>query len=235
NELIKRGIILTSSKGINSVTIAEYTIGMMLNIIRNSFVYYDAQKRNEWDVNTNLDELKGKTLGILGYGSVGVELAKRAKPFDMKIIATKRNFEENLMNVDKIVKMEDVEYIFKEYDFVISLLQETPETQGSISEKEIAMRNSTACLINVSRSRSVDESALVKALENGTIGSAVLDVFDEEPLPENNKLWNVKNLLITPHIAGDRHPNYKTRAFEILLDRKSTRLNSSHVSISYAV
>jgi len=226
NELIKRGIILTSSKGINSVTIAEYTIGMMLNIIRNSFVYYDAQKRNEWDVNTNLDELKGKTLGILGYGSVGVELAKRAKPFDMKIIATKRNFEENLMNVDKIVKMEDVEYIFKESDFVISLLPETPETKGLISEKEIAMMKSTACLINVSRSRIVDESALVKALENGTIGSAVLDVFDEEPLPENNKLWNVKNLLITPHIAGDRHPNYKTRAFEILFENLKKYTNN---------
>lgn len=226
NELIKRGIILTSSKGINSVTIAEYTIGMMLNIIRNSFVYYDAQKRNEWDVNTNLDELKGKTLGILGYGSVGVELAKRAKPFDMKIIATKRNFEENLMNVDKIVKMEDVEYIFKESDFVISLLPETPETKGLIGEKEIAMMKSTACLINVSRSRIVDESALVKALENGTIGSAVLDVFDEEPLPENNKLWNVKNLLITPHIAGDRHPNYKTRAFEILFENLKKYTNN---------
>src|SRR5699024_6014518 len=93
-----------------------------------------------------------------------------------------------------------------------------PETKGLIGEKEIAMMKSTACLINVSRSRIVDESALVKALENGTIGSAVLDVFDEEPLPENNKLWNVKNLLITHHIAGDRHPNYKTRAFEILIE-----------------
>src|SRR5699024_5498431 len=226
NELIKRGIILTSSKGINSVTIAEYTIGMMLNIIRNSFVYYDAQKRNEWDVNTNLDELKGKTLGILGYGSVGVELAKRAKPFDMKIIATKRNFEENLMNVDEIVKMEDVEYIFKESDFVISLLPESPSTKRLIDAQEIAMMKSTACLINVSRRRIVDESALVKALENGTIGSAVLVVFDEEPLPENNKLWNVKNLLITPHIAGDRHPNYKTRAFEILFENLKKYTNN---------
>src|SRR5699024_10824237 len=130
NELIKRGIILTSSKGINSVTIAEYTIGMMLNIIRNSFVYYDAQKRNEWDVKTNLDKLKGKTIGILSYGSVGVELAKRAKPFDMKIITKKSNFKENLINVDNNVKMVEIKCIFKESDFVISLLPETPETKG---------------------------------------------------------------------------------------------------------
>src|SRR5699024_12655454 len=95
-----------------------------------------------------------------------------------------------------------------------------------ISEKEIAMMKSTACLINVSRSRIVDESALVKALENGTIGSAVLDVFDEEPLQENNKLWNVKNLLITPHIAGDRHPNYKTRDSEILFENLKKYINN---------
>src|SRR5699024_5440095 len=80
------------------------------------------------------------------------------------------------------------------------------------------MMKSTACLINVSRSRIVDESAFVKALENGTIGSAVLDGFDEEPLTENNKRWNCNNILITPHIAGDRHPNYKTRALERLFE-----------------
>src|SRR5699024_12722391 len=118
---------------------------------------------------------------------------KLAKLIDMKIIATKRNFEENLMNVDKIVKMEDVEYIFKESDFVISLLPETPETKGLISEKEIAMMKSTACLINVSRSSIVDDAAYVKALADGTMRSAVLDVFDEETIPENNTLWNVKN------------------------------------------
>src|SRR5690625_3253962 len=159
DELIQREIMLTNSKGINSVTIAEYTIGMMLNVIRNSFIYHDAQKKKVWDMNTNLDELKGKTLGILGYGSVGIELAKRAKAFDMNILAAKRNYEKVLLNVDKVIKMEELDDIFKESDFLVSLLPATPETQGLIGKNEIATMKSSACLINVSRSSIVDQTA----------------------------------------------------------------------------
>lgn len=217
DELIKRDIILTNSKGINSVTIAEYTIGMMLNIIRNSFVFYDAQKSNVWDKNTKLDELFGKTIGILGYGSVGTELAKRAKAFDMRVLATKRSYSEKLEYVDEVIKIEDRSRIFKESDFVISLLPQTPETSGMIGKNEIQMMKSTATLINVSRSGIVDVDYLIEALETGEIRAAVLDVFDEEPLPQDSVLWKTKNLYITPHIAGDRHPTYKQRAFEILM------------------
>lgn len=216
DELIKRDIMLTNSKGINSITIAEYTMGMMLNLIRNSFVYYDAQKKNQWDFTTTLDELYGKTLGILGYGSIGTELAKRAKAFGMRVLASKRRYAEEIENVDEVIKTEDRMRIFKEADFIVSLLPLTPDTEGMIGEKELAMMKSTASLINVSRSGIVDLEALIDSLESEKIRAAVLDVFDVEPLPEDSELWNVKNLYLTPHIAGDRHPAYKQRAFDIL-------------------
>ncbi len=217
-ELIKRDIILTNSKGINSITIAEYTMGMMLNLIRNSFVYYDAQKKNEWDHHTKLDELYNKTIGILGYGAVGIELAKRAKAFGMKVIAAKRRYSENLEFVDEVIKMEEKARLFEKADFVVSLLPLTPETEGIIGKRELAIMKPTASLINVSRSGIVDLETLIDALETEKIRAAVLDVFDQEPLPESSELWDIKNLYVTPHIAGDRHPTYKQRAFDILFN-----------------
>ncbi|OZU87198.1 hypothetical protein CIL03_18065 [Virgibacillus indicus] len=216
--LIERDILLTNSKGINSITIAEYSISMMLSLVRNSFVFYDAQKRKEWDLNTKIDELAGKTIGILGYGAVGKELAKRAKAFDMKVLAFKRTPIENPDNVDEIIPIDDKLRIFEESDFLISLLPLTPQTKEFIGLEDLERMKKTSYVINVSRGEIIDRQALIKVIENKQIAGAVLDVFEEEPLSGENELWETENIYITPHIAGDRHPTYKKRAYDILIN-----------------
>jgi phosphoglycerate dehydrogenase-like enzyme len=216
--LIERDILLTNSKGINSITIAEYLMSMMLSLVRNSFVFYDAQRRKEWDFNTKVDELAGKTLGILGYGAVGKELAKRAKAFDMKVIAYKRTPIENPDNVDELISINEKQRIFKESDFLISLLPLTPQTKGFIGLIELEEMKETSYIINVSRGEVVDQQALIKVINGKQLAGAVLDVFEEEPLSGENELWGIENIYITPHIAGDRHPTYKKRAFDILMN-----------------
>lgn len=216
-KLIERDILLTNSKGVNAVTIAEYTMGMMLNVTRNSFVFHESQLKSTWDKFTTIDELTGKKLGILGYGTVGELLAKRAKAFDMEIYALKRYYEENLPNVDEVITHENKQRIFSECDFVVSLLPLTPETVGFVGAKEISQMKETAVLINVSRAEIIDQDALIVALEEEKIAGAVLDVFEKEPLPDESKWWKVKNAYITPHIAGVRFPLYERRAVDIFL------------------
>ncbi len=217
SKLMEKDILVTNSKGINSVTIAEYTIGMMLNLYRKSFVFYEAQKRKEWDRFTEIDELAGKTLGILGYGSIGKELAKRAKAFDMRILAMKRSSMAKTENVDELILPDNKLRIFEQSDFVVCLLPLTQETYQSVGEEELGRMKKSSYLINVSRGEVIHQQAIVKCLKANKIAGAVLDVFDVEPLPSESELWSLKNVYITPHIAGDRHPTYMSRAVDIFI------------------
>lgn len=215
-KLIEKEILLTNAKGINSVTIAEYLMGMMLNVARNSYTFYEAQKRKEWDFYTTIEELSNKTIGILGFGAIGKELAKRAKAFDMKVIALKRTETEILANVDELLSMKEKDRIFSESDFVISLLPLTEDTRNYIGKQELSLMKSSAYLLNVSRGNIIHYPSLLDSLQSQQIAGAVLDVFHEEPLAVDSELWNMPNVFITPHVAGDRHPTYMVRAFDIL-------------------
>lgn len=218
DELIRRNITVTSSRGINSITIAEYIIGEMLSITRNSLEFYESQKLNEWNTNTNIDEIYNKTIGILGYGAVGMELAKRCKAFGMKVLATKRNFKNELDNVDKAIKPDNINELVKDSDFIVSLLPLTEQTKHIIDKEQIDLMKENSVFINVSRSKIVNLDYLLVKLGKNEIKAVVLDVFDKEPLSNDSELWNIENLYLTPHIAGDRFPLYKQRAFDILLE-----------------
>lgn len=217
-ELYNRNIILTNSRGINAINIAEYTMSMMLNIVRKNYVFYENQKNKKWNETTTIDELASKKLGILGMGAVGTELAKRAKSFDMLVYATKNQFISEIENVDKVIPKEDSNTIFKECDFVVCLLPLTSTTVNFINEDRISLMKNNSYLINISRGEIIETQALKKALSSDKIGGAVLDVFDNEPLTGDSDEYNFKNTIITPHIAGDRFPKYKYRAFEILIN-----------------
>lgn len=216
--LIEQEIVVTNSKGVNSVAIAEYTMGMMLNLVRSSFTFYDAQKDRIWETETQFDELSSKTLGILGYGSIGKELAKRAKAFDMNVLALKRTVEKEIENVDALIKHSDKHLLFEKSDFIVVLLPLTEETINFIDEEEFKKLKSTAYLINVSRGQVINEQSLIHHLRSRTFAGAALDVFNEEPLQEDHLFWGLDNVLITPHVAGERFQSYMLKAFTLTME-----------------
>ncbi|MDD3173385.1 MAG: D-2-hydroxyacid dehydrogenase [Herbinix sp.] len=213
--LAKNNIFLTNSKGINSVTIAEYVMCMMLNHIRNTFVFYEANKRKEWDKFTHLDELAGKTIGIFGLGMVGKEIAKRAKAFDMTTYGL-NIVKDPIDNIDLIFTPDERIEMLKICDYVVICMPLTNETKYIISKKELEAMKSTAILLNVGRGPIIKTTELIDCLNHQGIAGAILDVFETEPLEADSPLWSMENVLITPHIAGDRQASYMPRMMNIL-------------------
>lgn len=213
-EIKERNILVTNARGIHGIQMAEYTLGMILNLVRRNYILYENQKQKKWDNRIRLDEAYGKTLGILGLGAIGTEIAKRAKAFGMKVIALRRNRGEVPQFVDELYSLEERMKLFEESDFLVVLLPVTPETIHFVGEEELAAMKNSAYLINIARGAIVDEQALIKSLQENRIAGAVLDVFVEEPLPEDHVLWTLPNVIITPHNAGSS-PKYIERALEI--------------------
>lgn len=213
--LADMNVVVTNSRGINSITIAEYVMCMILNIERNTYRFYEAAKRCEWDMETHLDEVAEKTITILGLGKVGMEIAKRAKAFDMKVVGV------NLVKVDTTYvdeqyPPEELEKIVENTDYLVICMPLTKDTHYMINENIISQMKETAVLMNVGRGPIVKTEDLVDALKHNKIRAAVLDVFEEEPLKEESLLWNIDRLMITPHIAGDRQKSYMPRMMRIL-------------------
>lgn len=214
-ELHDRNILVTNARGIHGIQMAEYTLGMILNLVRKSYTFYDNHKQGIWDRTTiRLDEAYGKTVGILGLGSIGTEIAKRAKAFGMRVLALRRQTGETPEYVDKLVSYENKSELFSESDFLVVLLPVTPETVHFVGEIELQLMKKSAYLINIARGQIIDEQALIESLEQNIIAGAVLDVFDQEPLPAEHPFWNLANVILTPHISG-RSPHYMSRALEI--------------------
>ena len=209
-----RGILVTNARGIHKIPMAEYTMAMILEITRKNRELYDLQKKSFWDRTIRVDEVYGLTLGIVGLGSIGEEIAKRAKVFGMKVIGIKREAAEPNEHVDEILQMKDLPYLLNQSDFVVVLLPTTPETAKCIGANELSMMKSTAYFINMARGAIVDEQALLEVLREKKIAGAVLDVFEQEPLPEEHPFWQLDNVRITPHLSG-RSPHYMKRALDI--------------------
>lgn len=206
-ELLQSKVIITASKGIHSHTIAEHILGMILCFATGIHLSTLRQTQKIWasdEVMNKRFELRGKTLGIVGLGSIGIALSKKGKCFDFEIVGMKNSSKRGgkIRYVDKIFPKEKLPELLKLSDFVALTLPLTEETFHLIGEKELARMKSSAYLINTSRGKIVDEKALIKALENKKIAGAGLDVFEEEPLSPNSKLYDFENVIITPHIAG---------------------------------
>jgi len=155
-----------------------------------------------WDKPQQLTELNGKVLLIVGYGSIGEELAKRAQVFGMRVWGVTRSGAGDNSFLEKILPARDLDEALAEADYVVIAAPETAETKHLISAKKIARMKRDARLINVGRGSLLDESALIAALESGHLAGAALDVASQEPLPENSPLWQAPNLFITPHTSA---------------------------------
>ena len=184
--------------------------------------YMRAQMTREWahDQVVSFEELTGKTLGIVGLGRVGEALAVRAGSFGMRVIATKRDVStrhDQSIIPDALFRPEQLPEMLSESDHVSITLPYTRETDHLFDQYMLAHMKASAYLYNVSRGKIIDEQALVSALEKGKLSGAGLDVFETEPLPADSPLWEMENVIITPHVAGFT-PHYFARAAALLAD-----------------
>ncbi len=202
----KRGIYVTHTPGVLTDAVAEFTIGLLLAVTRRILEADKTIREGKWDKPWNPffltgPELKGKTLGIVGFGRIGRAVAKKVQGFEMKVIYYDV-FRNEKAEKELGVEFVDLETLLKESDFVSLHVPLTKETYHMVSEKELRMMKNTAYLINTARGAVVDTEALVKALKEGWIAGAALDVFEQEPLPPGHPLTKLGNVVLAPHIAS---------------------------------
>ena len=214
-ELKDRGIILTSGRGIHKIHMAEYAIASMIMLARSWHLMFRNQMEGKWDRSPFQYEINGETLGIIGIGSIGSEIAKRAKTVGMKGIGIRKK-QEKVEYVDCLYTPCEMEEVFRQSDYIINLLPATEETKELIDAHYFDLLKENACFINIGRGSTVNEEDLIKALDAGKLRGAVLDVFKDEPLPKDSSLWSLPNVVLTPHICGESHGKYEEKALEVI-------------------
>ncbi len=217
-EIVNSDIIVTSSKGIHQFHMSEFLFGMILTLTRKFDKIYENQKQKRWDkqVAREFELLNGKTIGILGLGNIGRQIARVSKAFGMYVIGMKRT-KTSVDFVDEVVTKDEIQHLLENSDFIVVVLPLTDETYHLIGEREFNLMSKRPYFFNIGRGAVVDEMALINALREGKIRGAGLDVFEEEPLPQDSPLWEMENVLITPHIAG-LFPNYWEEPTNIFIE-----------------
>jgi D-2-hydroxyacid dehydrogenase (NADP+) len=216
------GIRLASGQGVNARAVAEHAISLVLAMTRQLHLARDNQVKHHWrgmisDLGKREDELGGKTLLIVGLGRIGSHLAGLARAFGMRVIATKRDVSAGAGAADAVFPDAALIEHLPQADFVALTCPLTPQTEGLINARALAAMKPSAYLINVARGRVVDEPAMVNALRGGRIAGAGLDCTVEEPLPAASPLWDIPNVLITPHTAGETR-RYEDNVIDLLLE-----------------
>jgi phosphoglycerate dehydrogenase-like enzyme len=196
--LAQRGVTVTNGAGINAITIAEYTIMMMLNYAKGYRDVVRAQDRREWLLDSpGKIELAGSKALLLGYGAIGKLIETRLKAFDVEVSVVRRSG-----GADGTLGPDQWRSQLGEFDWVVLAVPATLETEGMIGADELAAMKDSAVLVNIARGTVVDQAALVTALQDKAIGGALLDVTDPEPLPADHVLWTLDNVHITMHLSG---------------------------------
>jgi phosphoglycerate dehydrogenase-like enzyme len=220
--LRERGILLASAAGVNAQAVAEHAMALMLALARRLPEARDNQQARRWrgmisEIGAREDQLTGKTLLIVGLGRIGARLARLAKAFEMRVIATKRDPATASADVDALHTQDRLLELLGQADVVALTCPLTPDTEHLIDARALAAMKPGAHLINVARGRVVDEPALIQALQQRRIAAAGLDVMHEEPLAADSALWAMPQVLITPHSAGETR-RYEDAVIDILLD-----------------
>ncbi|TVY09202.1 D-2-hydroxyacid dehydrogenase [Paenibacillus cremeus] len=203
-EVFEKGLIVTSSAGRSGPVLAEHVMYFSLALTYQFPRFYAAQQAHQWGIpgQNDLRGLYGKTMGILGLGNTGTELAVRAKAFGMRVLGYRRSVSEAPPGVDKLYCAErgdTLDELLQESDIVALVLPLSNATHHLIGQRELQLMKRTAYLVNLARGAVVDEQALLSALREGVIAGAGLDTFATEPLPSDSPLWDAPNTLITPH------------------------------------
>jgi phosphoglycerate dehydrogenase-like enzyme len=213
-ELAARGIVVTNSRGIQAVAIAEHAIGGLLVLARRFDRTLAAQRERRWIQNELTGDawpwtLHGRSMTIVGLGTIGVEVSKRAHAFGMHVTAVRRRSDRpKPAFCDRVLGSDQLEDALRGCDVLVLSAPPIPETDRLISASRLALLKPGAIVVNVARGRIIDEAALIAALQDRRLGGAVLDVFDREPLPSASPLWTLPNVVITPHCSGVREDHW---------------------------
>jgi len=216
---VERDFILTNTSGIHPIQMTEHVLALMLALARRLPEAMHAQAGRTWRhlENAEVFELAGKTMLLVGVGVIGRRTARAAAALGMRVLGIRRTPSGRLPGIERVAGLESLQDLLPEADFVVLLTPLTPETRHLIGERELHLMKRDAYLVNVSRGGVVDEAALVRALREGWIAGAGLDVFEREPLPADSPLWDLRDVVITGHYGG-ASPAYDDRAFEVFLD-----------------
>jgi phosphoglycerate dehydrogenase-like enzyme len=217
-ELKEKPVLITNTLGIHKEQLAEHTFGMILAWSRKFPKVFANQKKHEWMKIIDVDApvIARKTMLILGYGSIGEYCAKIALSFGMKVIGLRRNPSAAVPGI-RVETADKLHTLLPEADYVVNILPLTQDTRNIIGQEEFSLMKQSGVYVNVGRGTTTDETALIEALRKGQIAAALLDVTAQEPLPKDSPLWDMDNVMITPHYAGMR-PDYSSKAMEITME-----------------
>jgi len=208
---IPQQVVLTKITGVHGPIMSEYVLGYILAITLNMKQAFESQNKRKWPYYVP-DTIRAKTVGVIGLGSVGACIAYKLHIVGAEVIGLEEQ-EKRLPFMSREYLVSEMKDFLERSDFVVMSLPLTPKTQGIFGKREFAMMKKSAYFINISRGALVQEEALIKALKNGQIAGAILDVFSEEPLPKNHELWKLDNVIITPHISGPSIPEDIVKVF----------------------
>jgi phosphoglycerate dehydrogenase-like enzyme len=197
---IRKDVLVTSTRGIHGEPMSEAAIMFMLTMARNFRRTLDQQQQQHWE-RFFPTLLHGKTLGILGVGLIAESLAPRCKALGMTVVGISRS-QRKPPGFDRIAPRDDLAKSVADLDFLVLLVPYEKETHHLVDEKVLAAMKPTAFLVNIARGGVIDEAALIRALNDGTIAGAALDAYEVEPLPKGHPMWTTKNVIVSPHMTG---------------------------------
>ena len=209
--------VITRASGVHARPLAEFCVMVLLMFRKGIFRVLEDQNRRHWERYAGTD-LEGRTLVVVGLGGVGREVARMAKAFGMWVVGVERfgfPYDPGLFPLDELRPANELHAVLGEAEHLVLIAPHTPETEGMIGARELALMPEGAVLINIARGALVDEQALIEALRSGRLAGAGLDVFAEEPLPDDSPLWEMPNVLVSPHSAStsDRENSRLTELF----------------------
>lgn len=231
DKLATHNIQLTSANGVHSYPISETIFALMLALTRNIHTYVKNQKTKVWNDRGNTLEIHNKTIGIIGVGSIGQETAKLAKAFGMKVLGV-RHSGKPVSYVDEMYKQSELKSILPHCDYIVITLPLTDDTRHLFDKALFQEMKKSAFFINIGRGEIVKEEDLVQALHNKDIAGAGLDVFETEPLKQTSPLWEMDNVIITPHTSGSTEHYAKRVIEDIFLPNLKTYLTNSKVLVN---
>jgi phosphoglycerate dehydrogenase-like enzyme len=213
-ELFARGIAVSNTRGVQAAPIAEHVLAVMLALAKQIPFVIENQQRAKWAQNEFMDErlpwlLQGRTLGLIGVGTIGSEIAKRAQSFGMRVIALRRRPAYGTIgHVERVYGKDELDEFLTQSHALVICAPLTPETHSMLGAAQFAQLPKGAVVVNVGRAKIIDTEALIAALHSGHLGGASLDVFPQEPLPPEHPLWNAPNVILTPHTSGFRQGHW---------------------------
>ncbi len=223
-EIVEGSVVVTSASLVHRIPVAEHALALIMALARRLPDSLSMKQRRHWgqsDVWSGepfRKEVNGATMGILGMGGIGLELAKRAKALGMYVIGLRRSAEA-AESVDEMLGSDGLPALLSRSDYVVLALPDTAQTRHIIGASVLRLMKKDAYLINVGRGTAIDEAALLQALREGVIAGAALDVTEKEPPPPESPLWDAPNLLLTPHIGSATSPDYLwRRQYHVLAD-----------------